>query len=290
MVASAVEVVGPSSAAHDANGTEHGGTDHALDPACEPWHQPGSTPERPAVGPAGFFANRGGCFGGMMAGLLGAGLFGLLFGSGLFGGLGGLASILGLALQVLLVVWVVRLALRWFQRRNQPAYAGPAGTFAREGATSFGGDRAAPGTGSGFAPVRQEPIQLVPADFDAFERLLEVVQTAYGKGEAAALRAVTTSEVAGFLEEELEADAARGEVNRVEQPKLLQGDLSEAWREDGVDYATVAMRFSIIDYTMDRATGSLVSGDRERPSEVVEIWTFTRPRGGDWKLAAIQQG
>src|SRR6516162_9999657 len=60
----------------------------------------------------------------LAAGFLGAGLFGLLFGHGFFGGMGGLASIIGLLLQVVLVVIVARLVFAWWQRRNmQPAYA-----------------------------------------------------------------------------------------------------------------------------------------------------------------------
>ena len=70
----------------------------------------------------GWFSGRGGFFGG----LLGAGLLGMLFGYGMFGGLGGLGSILGLFLQVALVVLLVRFAIGWFQRRNQPAFAGAA--------------------------------------------------------------------------------------------------------------------------------------------------------------------
>jgi predicted lipid-binding transport protein (Tim44 family) len=68
----------------------------------------------------------------------------------------------------------------------------------------------------------------------------------------------------------------------------LQGDLAEAWREGDTDYASVAMRFSIIDRTLDRATGRVVAGS-DQPQEVVEVWTFLRPRGGTWMLSAIQQ-
>ena len=60
----------------------------------------------------------GGLFGGIAAGFLGAGLFGLLFGHGLFGGMAGFASILGLLLQVMLVVIVARLIFAWWQRRS----------------------------------------------------------------------------------------------------------------------------------------------------------------------------
>ena len=80
---------------------------------------------RPKPDP-GFFGGRG-LFGGLAAGFLGAGLFGLLFGQGLFGGMAGFASIFGLLLQVVLVVIVAGLIFAWWQRRNMsaaPSYAG----------------------------------------------------------------------------------------------------------------------------------------------------------------------
>src|SRR5712672_4216050 len=65
--------------------------------------QPGSpgmgAPAAAGAARGGFF-NRPGMLGGLAAGFLGAGLLGMLFGNGLFGGLGGLASMLGLILQL----------------------------------------------------------------------------------------------------------------------------------------------------------------------------------------------
>jgi len=58
----------------------------------------GSASPRP-----GFFSGRG-LLGGIAAGFLSAGLFGLLFGQGLFGGMAGFASIFGLLLQIALIV------------------------------------------------------------------------------------------------------------------------------------------------------------------------------------------
>jgi predicted lipid-binding transport protein (Tim44 family) len=69
--------------------------------------------------------------------------------------------------------------------------------------------------------------------------------------------------------------------------KLLQGDLAEAWREGHNDYATVAMRFALRDSLVERASGRIVEGgDR---SDVAELWSFVRARGGNWLLSAIQQ-
>jgi predicted lipid-binding transport protein (Tim44 family) len=89
-----------------------------------------------------------------------------------------------------------------------------------------------------------------------------------------------------YFSEVLAQNASRGVINRVSDVKLLNGDLSEAWREGGTDYATVAMRFSLHDWMIDR---TVVDGDPSRAQEVTEFWTFRRSRGGTWMLSAIQQ-
>src|SRR5207237_9853909 len=74
--------------------------------------------------------------------------------------------------------------------------------------------------------------------------------------------------------------------NRVYDGKLLEGDLAEAWREGETDYATVAMRYSLVDEMLDRESGRVLQGG---PDEATEIWTFMRVRGGHWLVSAIQQ-
>jgi predicted lipid-binding transport protein (Tim44 family) len=200
------------------------------------------------------------------------------------GGMGGFASILGLLLQIALVVIVARLAWAWWQRRQQPAMAG--GPSLRDnqsdGRPASGGFA---GFGGGSAPA-DEPIEVTPADFDAFEKLLGDIQTAYGKEDLGALRAHMTPEMLSYFNEELARNASRGVINQISDVKLLQGDLSEAWREINDEYATVAMRYSLNDKIVDRTTGRVVE---EEPSEATELWTFRRARGGDWVLSAIQQ-
>ena len=71
-----------------------------------------------------------GMLGGLAAGFLGAGLFGMLFGGGCFVASAALSSIIGLVLQVGLILIVVRLAMSWWQRRQRrpAAYAMPVRT------------------------------------------------------------------------------------------------------------------------------------------------------------------
>jgi predicted lipid-binding transport protein (Tim44 family) len=254
-------------------------------------------PTTPATQPGGFF-NRPGLLGGLAAGFLGAGLFGLLFGHGLTGGLGGLASILGLVLQVGLVAIVAYLAWTWWQRRSQsqPAFAGGGPSLrdvgpGREPPRSNASGSYGLGGSSGAAPASSpatggDEIGTTPADFDNFERLLGEIQIAYGQEDLGKLRALLTPEMVSYFAEELAANTSRGVVNRVSDVKLLQGDLAEAWREGERDYASVAMRYAINDQMVDRASGRVVEGG---PQEATEVWTFTRVQGGAWLLSAIQQ-
>ncbi len=249
--------------------------------------QPGAVtrPATPAAAAKPGFFNRPGLLGGLAAGFLGAGLIGLLLGHGFLGGLAGFASFLGLLLQVGLLVVVAMLIWRWFQRRSEPALAGgpslrDAG-FSAEPRAPFGGRSFGGSAGPAIAPL-----DIKPADFDTFERLLGEIHTAYGREDIAALRARVTPEMLSYYSEELAQNQARGVVNRITDVKLLQGDLSEAWREGGDEYATVAMRYSLDDRYVDRATGKLIE---QGPAEAVELWTFRRGSGGSWVLSAIQQ-
>jgi predicted lipid-binding transport protein (Tim44 family) len=254
--------------------------------AAQPFNRTFTQPGNPGLGTStagGGFFNRpgGGMLRGLAAGFLGAGLLGMLFGGGMFGGLGGLSSLFGLILQIGLIVIVVRLAMSWWQRRTTPAYAdSPAGAPA--GASTYR-------TGSGFGlGSGSAPLEILPADYEAFERLLSDIQAAWSNEDVARLHTLATPEMVSYFTDDLQRNKARNVVNKVSDTKLLQGDLAESWREGDSDFASVAMRFSMIDKTVDRVSGRLVEGS-EQPSEATEVWTFLRPRGANWELSAIQQ-
>lgn len=234
----------------------------------------GQTASRP-----GLFG--GGLLGGLAGGFLGAGLFGLLFGHGFFGGMGGFASLLGLMLQIALVVIVARLLFAWWQRRNVPAAAyataHPATGHSFSGLGGMFGTNAPSG----------EPLTIGKSDYDDFERLLGEIQAAYSAEDVAALRTRVTPEMLSYFSETLAENASRGLVNKVADVRLEQGDLAESWREGNVEYATVAMRVSLTDSMVERASGRTIEGGT--PGEVTELWTFMRAQGGGWLLSAIQQ-
>lgn len=255
----------------------------------------------------------GGMFGNfgrsMLGGLLVGGLIGMLLGNGL----GGLAGMFGLLLQVAVIALIAMFVMRMFANRRQTATAGagnagsapfgaaqpfgsakeatPQSSFGSNfggrtpSVNPFGSQQSAP---SAAAAVEEEPMDVGQEELDRFEQMLSEIQSAYGREDYAALRKLTTPEAMSYLAEELGEIASSGMRNEVKDVKLLQGDVSEAWREGNVDYATVAIRYSAIDVMLDRNSGAVVEGNPDEPVESTEVWTFTRTDNGDWLLAAIQ--
>lgn len=265
---------------------------------------------RPAAGAqtAAQGQRAGGMFGNfgrsMLGGLLVGGLIGMLLGNGL----GGLAGMFGLLLQVAVIALIAMFVMRMFANRRQTAAAGAgnAGSAPFGAAQPFGSAREATpqanfggrtpsvnpfGSQQSAAPsatVEEEPMDVGQEELDRFEQMLSEIQSAYGREDYAALRKLTTPEAMSYLAEELGEIASSGKRNEVKDVKLLQGDVSEAWREGNVDYATVAIRYSAIDVMLDRNSGAVVEGNPYEPVESTEVWTFTRTDNGDWLLAAIQ--
>src|ERR1700739_2334983 len=178
---------------------------------AQPFNRTFTQPGSPGLGaPAGggFFNRPGmGLFGGLAAGFLGAGLLGMLFGGGMFGGLGGFSSILGLVLQIFLIVVVVRLAMSWWQRRHQPAYAGAGAGLGAPASFRTGTGF---GLGSGSAPL-----ELIPSDYEAFERVLGEIQAAWSNEDIGKLRTLATPEMVSYFTSDLEQNRARNQVNKV---------------------------------------------------------------------------
>lgn len=238
---------------------------------------PSYTAPNPGFAPQPGLAPRSSFMSGLMGGLVGAGIGGLLFGGGLFHGMTGFGGFLGLILQIVLLVVVVRFLVGLFMNRR-PALAGASG---------MSGFNPGAMPASGAAPAAP-PLIITPADYQAFDQLLQAVQAAWTQHDLTTLRMVATPEMVSYFGEQLAEQTSRGVRNAVTDVHLEQGDLSESWAEQGREYATVAMRFSMIDVTRD-AQGHVVDGSPTEHIQATEVWTFLRAPGGRWLLSAIQQ-
>lgn len=215
---------------------------------------------------------------GLLGGLIGVGLGSMLFGHG--GGFG-FFGLFGLLIRIAIIVFVVRWLIRLF-RGATPVFASGPSMFAR---SPQAGPRPLPMGGNTTAPG----LDITAADYNAFESTLSAVQDAWSRHDLQRMSTLTTPEMLGYFSEQLSDQVSRGVRNEVTDVRLLQGDLAQSWREQGREFATVAMRFSMIDVTRDGA-GRVVDGSPTEHVTATELWTFVRVAGGRWLLSAIQQG
>ena len=136
--------------------------------------------------------------------------------------------------------------------------------------------------------------EVTSADKTAFQQLLIDIQTAWSKQDLAGLRRFVTPEMLGYFATALAEQASLDIANHVEDVVLLRAEVQEAWTEDAIHYATIALRWSARDYTVSLTkqrgeAGYLVEGNEKTPTEDGEVWTFMRYQNGKWLLSAIQQ-
>jgi predicted lipid-binding transport protein (Tim44 family) len=227
-------------------------------------------PSSPAYAGGSFFSRHP-----FLTGLFGGFIGASLFGGGFFGhALGGLFTLLIIGGLIFLLI-----------RLLAGAFAGGGGAMPRS-------------VGAAAAPVagrfRGRDTTVTDADLDAFQRLHAAVQEAWGQADLGRLRPLMTPEMLGYFSEELTKNSSQGVQNIVTNVQLLKGDITEAWDEGDLEYASALMRWSAIDYVvrLGRNPGDpdfVVSGNPRQPVEAEELWTFVRSRGGHWLLSAIQQ-
>ena len=274
-----------SSSSPTAPSTTPSSPSRSTAPAPGPSQPMPSAPQRPGI------------FGGLMGGLAGFALGGLI-GSMLFGGMGGgFGGGIGM-LELLLIGGAGFFLFRMLRGRSQtPAYAG-AGAYgsAPQGWSSGGAGGVVMETppaesdlDRGIGHIRSMDAGFDPAAFAEWAKgTFADVQTAIVRRDLSGVRdRLTPQEFARLLAQCDELRAA-GRTNRIERIQVGRADVSEAWQESGQDWVTVYFAVSLVDYTVDDATGAVVEG-ATTPVDIQEYWTFTRPVGPKpWRLSAIQ--
>jgi predicted lipid-binding transport protein (Tim44 family) len=245
-----------------------------------------------------------GLAGGMFGGWLGSMLFphfGMGYGGGGYGYGGGWGGGLFSILIWLFLLWLGWRVFRGFFRGSfGGGFGGPMvgpgpGPGPGMGMGFGGGGLMSGGVGSvGYGgPGPGQTLDQIPisqSDQTAFEAVLKAVQGAWSKADLSTLRHYVTPEMLSYFSEELSQNQSEGLENHVEDVEFLNGDVREAWREENLEYATVAMHWRARDWTV-RTDGSnaVANGDPRNPSEAQELWTFARSPNGHWLLSAIQQ-
>src|SRR6266702_4061876 len=224
---------------------------------AQPTPQP--APQRP-----GFFGSlMGGIAGFALGGLLGS----LLFGGGFGGGIG--------LLEILLVVGGVFLLMRMIRGRQsapEPACGG---------AVAVAIPREAADRDRGIEHIQQMDRGFEPDAFAGWARTAFTdVQAAISRRDMSALADRQTPQEYARLQAQCDRLRGARQTNRVEQIRIDRAEVTEAWQESGQDWVTVYFAVSLVDYTVDDASGNVVDGSRTR-QDIEEYWTFTRPVGAN---------
>jgi len=116
------------------------------------------------------------------------------------------------------------------------------------------------------------------------------IQGAYADRDMSTVKNLLTEEMYQLLQADAAKLKADRQINRLENIAVRSVDITEAWQESGRDYITVRVYANLLDYTVDEASGQVLSGSKTEPVKFEEYWTFTRPVGNNaWQLSAIQQ-
>ena len=126
---------------------------------------------------------------------------------------------------------------------------------------------------------------------DWVQDLFFKIQAAWANQDLSPVNPFLTDQMKGIFSKDLEEQKASNRINRLENIAVRSVDITEAWQEEGNDFITVLFYANLLDYTVDKNTGAVVSGSKTEPVKFREFWTVLRPVGtrSNWQLSAIQQ-
>jgi predicted lipid-binding transport protein (Tim44 family) len=236
---------------------------------------------------------------------LAGGIAGGFLGSLLFGGMGRAAgsgwgsggSGIGF-LEIILIVAVIFFVFRFI--RNRKKNLNNQNRFADYSPPPYQQPETYSGTAQGpdqDVDVGISHIQSMDQTFDppAFkdwvQDLFFKIQAAWGNQDLGPVNPFLTEQMKGIFSSDLDNQKAANRINRLENIAVRSVDITEAWQEEGRDFITILFYANLLDYTVDKTTGAVVSGSKTDPVKFKEFWTFMRPVGGKgtWQLSAIQQ-
>jgi predicted lipid-binding transport protein (Tim44 family) len=235
---------------------------------------------------------------------LAGGIAGGFLGSLLFSGMGHGASGWGSGgsgigfLEIILILAVIYFVFRFVRNRKKnlnnqtrfadyspPPYQQPE-TYS---AAAQGPDQ---DVEAGISYIQSMDQTFDPTAFkDWAQDLFFKIQAAWGNQDLGPVNPFLTDQMRGIFSNDLDDQKAANRINRLENIAVRSVDITEAWQEEGRDFITILFYANLLDYTVDKTTGAVVSGSKTDPVKFREFWTFMRPVGGrgTWQLSAIQQ-
>jgi len=130
-----------------------------------------------------------------------------------------------------------------------------------------------------FGERSRQELTLEAGDFDVFQGLVEDLNAIWRAHDIEAISQVASTDMAARLTARLQAQLTHDKGWAVHELQVLRSELVDAWHEGALDHAQMNLRLSTLESAPDEIPRRFVSR---------EIWTFERPRGGNWRIAGVR--
>ena len=238
-------------------------------------------------------AMAGSWLGSMLFGGMGGGA-GMMGGSGTGAGGGFFSGIIPIILIGLLVWFVIRMV-----NRNNASGSSRGNVF--NGNNSQNTDQNYSGSNQNIqANTRantqaSQDIQLPESEKQRFSEILVEVQSAWSDQDMERLKRSVTPEILKYFSDALHQNQSQDLQNKVENIKVLSVIISESWEEEELQFSTVILEWSALDYSINIGKNIddpmyVSEGDMKNQTTISEAWTLVRfGWQGKWILSAIAQ-
>ncbi len=173
-------------------------------------------------------------------------------------------------LMVALFIWIVSRIVRGNRRRRDDLHRAAERQESRE-------NRPQLRPVGGYTEV--DPAFSATALCDWAANLYVRMQNAWTAGDISELRPFFTDSFFTRMERSLEGIRQRGRTNYVERIAVMDVTPRGFHQTAGEDHILLRLRTRIVDYTVDDATGQVVSGHKDREKFMTYEWDLVRPAG-----------
>ncbi len=171
----------------------------------------------------------------------------------------------------------------------------------RKGSTSSGGSPSSKHITTSIISPQQsqavaDQIRLVDPFFTEAEmrekvaNLYSEMQRAWETQDWEPMRVRMTDDLYSQMARQLQDLISRGQINRIERIAIMNVALKHFYQDEQYDNLTLRLTSRITDYTIDRASGKLVSGDPKKEKFLTYEWTMIRTAGTKTTAVGMEDG
>ena len=180
-----------------------------------------------------------------------------------------------------------------FQRFGTPSAepASPVMDIPPAGSSSQGMDMTSTDSVTdGIAEIRRSDPRFDPDLFkEGAQDIFFKVQAAWMRRDLTGVQSLMGSQMSEEYRRQFDEMKAAGTVNRLENIAVRSVDIVDAGIEGEYAYVVVKFSANLLDYTVEEATGRVVSGSDSEPVKFQERWSFGAPvNTSDWRLEGVE--